>query len=95
MRNIILELGDEDDYGSWELWWRVAQAYPGENRNLLKIEFARTIQQLVQEREIKAKRHGTGPSGELAEVSLDIQVLMDEINRADNPDPASFYWFGR
>lgn len=94
MESIILELSEEDDYGSWELWWRIAQNYPDSDEGELKKEFVQTIAQLVQEGRLKAKQR-VKLSGQLQIVPLDTNVLVDEVERADKPNPDIFYWFGK
>ncbi len=94
MRNIISELSDEDDYGSWELWWRVAQDCPNRDKDELMNEFVRTIAQLVQEGQLKAKQRRE-PSGRLEAALLDTDVLLHEVNMSHTPNPDTFYWFGK
>src|SRR5579872_1400684 len=64
----ILELTGEDDYGSWELWWRVAQLHRSENSSSLMGSFVVTIENMISRGILKAKRKT--PLGQLQPVKF-------------------------
>ncbi len=89
----ILELTGEDDYGSWELWWRVTQLRREETSGQLIGSFIATIENMISRGILKAKRRT--PSGQLESVKFSAAELRREIERVKTPIPDQFYWFGR
>ncbi len=89
----ILELISEDDYGSWELWWRMTQLHKGENSGSLTGAFVATIENLISRGIIKAKRRT--PSGQLQPAKFSAAELRREIEQSKTPYPDQFYSLGR
>ena len=89
----ILELTSEDDYGSWELWWRVTQLHKGEDSGSLTGSFVATIENMISRGILKAKRRK--PSGQLQPVKFSAAELRQQIEQAKTPIPDQFYWFGQ
>lgn len=88
----ILELSAEDDYGSWELWWSVRSRSPGAPRHGPKQNFVSLIENLIKDGKLVAKTRGD--DGKLQVAEFDSLRLLNELERADQPDPDTFYWFG-
>ncbi len=88
----ILELASEDDYGSWELWWSVRREPCGLKEEKLRRRFVDVIDDLVQKGQLLTKAKGTDGNFHIAK--FDRLRLLNEIYRADQPDPDGFYWFG-
>lgn len=89
IRQKILELCSEDDYGSWELFWAASNLGLGNDQFLL----ADTILDLLSEGKIKAKRKNPD-SGELSASGVDRGTLLKELSMSNTPNPETFYWFG-
>jgi hypothetical protein len=88
----ILELTSEDDYGSWELWWRVSQLHKDENESQFIGSFVEALENMISRGTLKAKRKT--PSGKLRSVEFSAAELRREIEKAKTPNPNQFYWFG-
>src|SRR4051812_20974668 len=93
MRLTILELTSEDDYGSWELWWKCRESVDPLRMSEVKDNFVEAIRTLIVQGQIQSK--GREPSGRTVPKLFDVNRLSEEIAMADAPDPNSFYWFGR
>src|SRR5258708_38536850 len=89
----ILELISEDDYGSWELWWRMTQLHKGENSGSLTGAFVATIENLISRGIIKAKRRT--PSGQLQPAKFSPAELPREMEKSRPQILTHFYGFGR
>ena len=89
----IVELISEDDFGSWELWWRVTQLHKGEDGSPFTESFVATIENMISRGMLKAKRRT--PSGQLQPVTFSAAELRREIEQGKTPHPDRFYWFGR
>jgi len=88
MKQKILELCSEDDYGSWELWWAICQNSPKET---IKFTFIKAITDMIDQGLLIAKKHDQ--SGHLQQTFFSKDKLLLEIDRQlTNVD--GFYWFG-
>jgi hypothetical protein len=92
LESTILELVSEDDYGSWELWWRVVETHKNMEKDKLISSFTETLKAMVSEGTLKAKRKNS--AGQFDPVKFDITELQSELEQAQNPNPDKFYWFG-
>lgn len=88
----ILELTGEDDWGSWELWWKVAPDPRQKADSNLREAFVDTLARLVAEKKLIAKT--TDASRRHQPTEFHRSRLESEIEQADSPDPETFYWFG-
>src|SRR3712207_3500543 len=88
----ILDLCSEDDYGSWELWWRVSADEPPAARGAAAERFVATVEELVGRGRIRTMRR-LGRSGTLRPVPFDATELRAQLESASSPDPDAFYWF--
>jgi hypothetical protein len=88
----IIELCDEDDYGSWELWWSTSAKAQPEQTSELKNIFLDVVSELVSVGKLIPKRQRT--DGRIKVTEYDREKLSREIDSADNPDPDSYFWFG-
>ena len=88
----ILDLISEDDYGSWELWWRVTELYKAGNDASLTEPFVAAMENMISRGVLKAKRRNS--SGQLRPVDFSAKELRREIKQAKTPIPDQFYWFG-
>ena len=91
IRQKILELCAEDDYGSWELWWAVKAKAQGSVADFRQ-EFVATIEELVNERALIVKTRGANHN--FRNASFSRERLQTELKSAARPEPDSFYWFG-
>src|SRR5262245_20376815 len=88
----VIELCDEDDYGSWELWWSTsAKAQPRQMLALKRI-FLDVVSELVSAGKLIAKHQQT--DGNITATEYDREKLAREIDFSDNPDPDSYFWVG-
>jgi hypothetical protein len=88
----VIELCDEDDWGSWELWWNTsAKTQPKQMLALIEI-FLDVISELISAGKLNAKHKRT--DGNITATKYDREELAREIDSADNPDPDSDFWFG-
>jgi hypothetical protein len=94
MESEILDLLDEDDFGSWELWWQVSNLDDIEEPERVTDSFVETIEQMISRGIIKAKRKSER-SGKLEVVPFSSRELADEIAHASSPAPDKFFWFGK
>jgi hypothetical protein len=88
----VIELCDEDDWGSWELWWSTsATTQPGQML-ALKAIFLDVISELVSARKLIAKHHLA--DGNITATQCNRERLAHKIDSSDNRNPDSFFWFG-
>ncbi len=84
VKNIILELCEEDDYGCWELWW-AAKA-----EGISQKDFIAITAILIANGEIEVQ--SPLPEGKFIKCAFDIKKFEQEINNP-TPDHDNFYWF--
>ncbi|HVB17822.1 MAG TPA: hypothetical protein VNF04_14895 [Stellaceae bacterium] len=92
IKNTILELCAEDDYGSWELLWAVTGSDKRTDVATARQDFVAAIEDLVVQGAIVAKT--IGADGKLCEIPFSRPRLEKEVEKADCPDPDHDYWFG-
>jgi hypothetical protein len=90
MKDKILELCREDDYGVWELAGAVGIRL---SKDEGLPQFVRQIQELVRSGDIVAKRRDAAKA-HLERVELDDSELSRQLSRLEHPNPDSDYWFG-
>jgi hypothetical protein len=90
MREKILELSAEDDYGVWEMAWATGIRSSEDPRI---DRFQRTLQDLVRDGRIIAKRQNSRTK-KLEPVELRVEELQAALNRLQRPNPDLDYWFG-
>jgi hypothetical protein len=87
----ILKLIEEDDYGSWELWWRVSNREDlGEPAATLADDFVQTIQDMVSRDIVKPKRRSK-QSGKLEVVPFSARELAEEVSHSSAPLPEKVF----
>jgi hypothetical protein len=92
IKDKIMELCAEDDYGSWELWWAVeAENRPSKEGNL-QHAFAKAVGDLIRERIIISKTRSA--DHKLSSTPFSIKRLHEEVRNSSQPDPERYYWFG-
>ena len=91
IRNTILELCFEDDWGSWELWWSISSKTLSGDVPKTKELFIEIISELVASGVIVSKKHELG--GVCVPVAFDVSRLIQEIEHSDRPND-NCYWFG-
>jgi hypothetical protein len=89
---LVIELCDEDDWGSWELWWNTSARAQPKQMVALKEIFMDVISELVSAGKLIVKHKQT--DGNITATDYDREKLAREIDSADNPDPDSYFWFG-
>lgn len=92
IRVLVMELCEEDDYGSWELWCSSKAEFPGHSTEEIQREFLDVIQNLIKEGKIVSKKHL--PDGECVPTPFNAGRLKREMEDAKRPDRDKFYWFG-
>jgi len=92
IRNKIVELCEEDDYGSWELWWAITADHSNIPIDTLRQKFIVAVGRLVESRSIVAKVKGV--DGKCLITSFFKERLQEEISNASQPNPDDYYWFG-
>jgi hypothetical protein len=73
-------------------WWGVRGEPFGLRGEKLKHRFLEVIEDLVTDRQLLVKTKGIDGKSHIAK--FDRLRLLNEIDRADQPDPEGFYWFG-
>ena len=92
IKQTVLELCSEDDWGSWELWWNVAASNSAEIQSELKTTFISVVQEMVGNGQLISKRHRV--DGVCVPDEFDVECLVNDLDKVDNVDIDSFYWFG-
>ena len=92
IRSTILELLSEDDYGSWELWWKIRSETPEFEEDVRRRRFVDVMENLINAGKLKAKSKKGASRFEIAKFTR--LRLEREVDQADQPDPDRFYWFG-
>jgi len=88
----VFELCSENDYGSWELWWKVSADAEANQTAQIRERFLDVVSELVSGGKLVAKAHAA--DGEIASTRFDRAKLSLEVDSAGNPDPESYFWFG-
>ncbi|MFZ3374122.1 MAG: hypothetical protein WA183_01035 [Chthoniobacterales bacterium] len=88
----ILELCSEDDFGSWELWWKIHGDHHREDEEQLKRWFVNAVAALVNCGTVIAKKRL--PTGDMMSTTFQLDKLNRDLAAADDPDPDRNYWFG-
>jgi hypothetical protein len=92
IKDQILELCAEDDYGSWELWWAIGAENRISKEGELQHDFLTAVEELVKDHVIIAKAKTA--DHKIAPVSFSMKRLQEEIRNAAKPNPDQYYWFG-
>jgi hypothetical protein len=92
IKNRILELCAEDDYGSWELWWAITPEDRDAEEADLSQDFVRVVEELVNKKAIIPKSRDS--NHKLSVVEFSRKRLKKEIKGSAQPDPDQYYWFG-
>jgi hypothetical protein len=88
----IIELCSEDDYGSWELWWKVSAQVAPAQTTALKRSFLDVVSELISAGKLIPKHRR--PIGQITATGYDREKLAREVDSASKPDPDSYFWFG-
>ena len=92
IRQIVIELCEEDDYGSWELLWALSADAQDVPRELLAKKLADVVETLVTELLIVTMIKKT--DNNFRNVKFSKARLLEQLRDAHDPDPDTFYWFG-
>lgn len=92
IKQTILELCSEDDWGSWELWWNVVASNASDIKCDLKADFISVVQEMVRQGQLVPKRHHS--DGVCVPDKFDENRFANDLDNVDNVDIDNFYWFG-
>jgi hypothetical protein len=93
IRFSILDLAEEDAYGSWELFGGVKQDIADIfDENTLRTEFLNIIETLIKEKKLIALSY-KDVNKKYTEVVFDRSRLEFEIKNTDKIDGDTYYWF--
>ncbi|HEU0209278.1 MAG TPA: hypothetical protein VFQ78_09905 [Candidatus Udaeobacter sp.] len=85
----VVELCDEDDYGSRELWWHTSAGAQAKQIPALRGIFLHVVREFVSAGKLIAKCQQTG--GKVTTTEYDREKLAREIDSADNPGLDSYF----
>ncbi len=94
IRFSILDLAEEDAYGSWELWGGVRQdlAKDSLNEEILATQFLNIMESLIKEKKIITLLY-KNINHQYTEISFNKERLKFEVENMDKIDGDTYYWF--